>query len=455
MRRSCSIVSRSSSGRRPRNSSELEALLAEQRDPGSPSFRRWLSPEEYAERFGMSEADLEQVRAWLVSQGLVVQATARSRNELFFRGTAAQIERAFRTELHRYRVGHEVHFANSTEPSVPAAFADVVLAIRKLSDFRPQPRLRRPFAAPRFTSAISGNHFLAPDDFATIYDVHPLWAAGWDGTGQRIAVIGQTALGPGSSAADVDAFRAASGLPPTLLQQVLVPGSGSSTVCSGDILEAHLDVQWAGAVARNATVVYVYTGVRAGRNCQTTDFNVWDALQHAVANNLAPVISMSYGACEAANGLGFAQTVRSWAQQANAQGQTDHHGVGGSGRRRLRAAGLPVRDDGPRGRRPVRHSRSDERRRHALRRRRRQRGHVLERDEQREQRVGAAVHRRVGLGRFGRSTSSSAAGSPRAAAARAASSRSRSGRAASACRRTDGATCRTSPWQRPRCTTRT
>ncbi|MEX2205897.1 MAG: protease pro-enzyme activation domain-containing protein, partial [Myxococcota bacterium] len=301
---------------------ELEALLAAQQDPSSPRFRQWLSPDEYAARFGMSDADLGQVRVWLGEQGLAPQGTSRSRNELYFRGTAAQIERAFRTELHRYRVGDELHYANATEPSVPAAFADVVLAIRKLSDFRPQPRLRRPTAAPRFTSEISGNHFIAPDDFATIYNVKPLWDAGWDGSGQRIAVIGQTALGPGNSAADVDAFRAASGLPATLLQQVLVPGSGASTLCDDDILEAHLDVQWSGAVARNATIVYVYTGVRSGRTCETADTNVWDALQYAITNNLAPVVSTSYGACEAANGQSFAQTVRGWVQQANAQGQT-------------------------------------------------------------------------------------------------------------------------------------
>ena len=301
---------------------ELEALLAEQRDPSSPSYHQWLTSDEYAARFGMSDVDLAQVSAWLRSQGFTVQETSRSHNELYFSGTAAQIESAFRTEIHRYRVAGDVHFANATEPSVPEAFADVVLAIRKLSDFRPEPRLRRAFAAPSFTSAISGNHFLAPDDFATIYNVQPLWAAGWDGTGQRIAVIGQTALGPGDSAADVDAFRAASGLPAASLQQILVPGSGSSTVCSDDILEAHLDVEWSGAVARSATIVYVFTGVQTGRTCDTTDASVWDALQYAVTNNVAPIISTSYGACEAANGLAFAQTVRGWMQQANAQGQT-------------------------------------------------------------------------------------------------------------------------------------
>ncbi len=301
---------------------DLDALLAEQRDPASPGFEKWLTPDEYAARFGMSDADLSTATEWLESQDLTVQRTARSRNEISFRGTAAQIENAFRTEIHRYRIGSEVHFANATEPSVPRSFGDSVLAIRNLSDFRPQPRLRRAVRGPRFTSGITGNHFLAPDDFATIYGVQALYDAGFDGTGQRIAVVGQTALGAGNSPADIEAFRAAAGLPAANLQQVLVPGTGSSTVCSDDLVEAHLDVEWSGAIAKNATIVYVYTGVRSGRSCENTTANVWDALHYAITNNLAPILSTSYGACEAANGAGFARTVRSWVQQANAQGQT-------------------------------------------------------------------------------------------------------------------------------------
>lgn len=306
----------------PEQQRALDTLLAEQQDPSSPNHQKWLTPDEFASRFGMSEADLGEVRAWLNAQGLSVQETSRSQNEISFRGTAAQIETAFLTEIRRYRIGDRLHYANATEPSVPAAFSDSVLAIRNLTDFRPQPRLRRAAAGPHFTSSLTGNHFVAPDDFATIYNVKALYDAGYDGTGQRIAVIGQTALGAGGSAADIDAFRAASGLPAANLEQVLVPGTGNSTVCSDDVIEAHLDVEWSGAVARNATIVYVYTGVRSGRTCATTSSSVWDALQYAVTNNLAPVISTSYGACEAANGSGFARTVRGWMQQANAQGQT-------------------------------------------------------------------------------------------------------------------------------------
>ena len=326
--------------------SELAALVAEQQDPRSPRYQTWLSPDEYAARFGMSPADLAEVSAWLRAQGLSVGETSRSGNELYFSGTAAQIEDAFRTEIHRYRVDGEVHYANATEPSVPEAFADVVLALRNLSDFRPKPRLRRPGVAPRFTSSISGSHFLAPDDLATIYNADALHAAGYDGTGERIAVIGQTALGPGNSTADIAAFRAAAGLPTANLQQILVPGTGSSTVCSDDILEAHLDVEWAGAVARNATVVYVFVGVAPGRTCATTSANVWDALQHAVANNLAPIISTSYGACEASNGLAFARMVRAWMQQANAQGQTITAASGDAGAADCEPRGSAVASSG-------------------------------------------------------------------------------------------------------------
>jgi subtilase family serine protease len=308
---------------------DLEALLAAQQDPQSPEFHHWITPDEYAARFGMSDADLAEVSDWLRSHGLVVHGAGPSRTELSFSGTAAQVENAFRTEVHEYLVNGELHRANATDPSIPSAYADVVLAIRRLSDFRPRPRLRRPTG--RFTSSISGNHYLAPGDVATIYGLKPLYAAGFDGTGQKIAVIGQSALAAGGATTDIDAFRAAGGLPPTLLQQVLVPGSGAPIVCAGDVGEADLDVEWSGAIAPNATIVYVYTGVSSGRTCATTPYSVWDSLHYAVSHALAPVISMSYGACEAANGLAFAQVVRGWAQQANAQGQTIVAASGDSG----------------------------------------------------------------------------------------------------------------------------
>jgi subtilase family serine protease len=295
--------------------SDLDRLLREQQDPSSPNYHKWLTPEQYASRFGMTQNDLAKVTSWLQSQGLAVDGISRSRTEISFSGTVGQVEYALKTELHNYSIKGEQHFANATDVALPAAFSREVLDVRGLNNFHPKPRFRR--LSPRFTSSISGNHFVIPGDFATIYDLGPLYSQGLDGAGQTIAVMGQTAI----SLSDIDAFRAASGLSkyePTLL---LVPNTGNAPTCSDDEGEADLDLEWSGAVAKNASIIYVYVGVGTGACGKSRTKDVFDALQYAIANNVAPVISISYGNCEANLGT-FVNTMRQWAQQANAQGQT-------------------------------------------------------------------------------------------------------------------------------------
>jgi len=171
---------------------------------------------------------------------------------------------------------------------------------------------------PNFTSHQTGNHFVAPGDFATIYNV----PAALDGTGQTIAVVGQTQI----NTSDIDAFRTAAGLPARTsgnFQQVLITGGGTG-FNDGDEVEANLDLEWTQAVAKKATILYVYAG------SNSTTKNVFDALQFAIDNNLAPVISISYGNCEA-NLTSFVTTLQQEAQQANAQGQTIMAASGDSG----------------------------------------------------------------------------------------------------------------------------
>ena len=242
----------------PDQQSALEKLLADQQNSNSPNYHKWLTPEQYATRFGMSDADLAKVSGWLKSQGLAVDGYSRARTRVFFSGNASQIENAFHTELHRYLVDGEIRFANALEVSLPGAIANVVAGVRGLDSFRPRPRAIP--VKPNFTSHVSGNHFLSPADFATIYNLKPLWDAGLDGTGETIAVVGQTQIRP----RDVDAFRSAAGLSPTNLQLVSVDDpTGFST---GDEVEADLDVEWSGGVAKNATILYVYVGTNSISN---------------------------------------------------------------------------------------------------------------------------------------------------------------------------------------------
>jgi uncharacterized protein (TIGR03437 family) len=273
----------------------LEQLLASQRDPQSTDFRRWLTPEEFGIRFGLSSPDLEGVTEWLRSQGLRPGPAARGRHWLSFSGTAERVGRAFRTQMRRYESDGEMHYANATDPSIPEALAGIVEMVDGLNDFAP-----KPMSIVRPQQNVGGSHYLAPEDFATIYNLKPLFDAGIDGTGQSVVVIGQTSI----ELPDIRLFRSQFGLPASDPQLVLFgtdPGARAN-----DQVEAALDVEWAGATAPGAKVIYAYAGT------------VTTALLNAVDQNLGPVITMSYGGCEQAFPLMWRYVV----QQANAQGIT-------------------------------------------------------------------------------------------------------------------------------------
>jgi uncharacterized protein (TIGR03437 family) len=281
----------------------LEKLLEEQQNPSSPNYHRWLTPEEFGDRFGLNQSDYAEVVRWVESQGFHVENRARARNWVAFSGSAQQVQSAFHTEIHRFLVGGESHFANVTNARIPEALRKLVSGVRGLDDF-----LKRPASTgPEFTSS-TGAHQLSPDDWATIYDVAALYNMGIDGSGQRIAIIGRSDM----NQAYVDAFRSRFGLPPSTIEQHLIgPDPGVTNAAA----EAALDLEWSGAVARKATIVYVYANI----------FN--DAAQGAIDQNLAPVMSQSFGTCELESAEGY----RSMAQQANAQGITWLASSGDSG----------------------------------------------------------------------------------------------------------------------------
>jgi len=286
----------------PAQQADLTQLLAAQQTPGSPDYHHWLTPEQFAARFGVNQADLDTISRWLESQGLTVVSVARGRNSIAFKGYAAQVEAAFAIELHEYLVNGETHFANSSDPSVPAAFSGMVTGIRGLTDFRLKPRIH---LRPMFTAS-DGQHSLAPDDFATIYNVAPLYAAGINGTGQSMVIAGQTAI----NLSDIQTYRSNYGLPANNPQIMTVPGSRAPGIVSSDLAEADLDLELSGAVARNATILFVYTE------------DVMNAVQYAIDQDLAPVVSVSYGDCEAETPATDLSAYRSWAQQGNAEGIT-------------------------------------------------------------------------------------------------------------------------------------
>ena len=296
--------------RTPAQQAALEALIAAQQDPASPQYHQWLTPEQFGARFGMASSDLAKVQTWLQQQGFTIDAVARSKTFIQFTGSVAQFEFAFQTQMHYYQVQGNKHFAPSSELAIPTALASTVETIRGVSDFKPH-SFHRParLAKPSFTSSISGSVFFTPGDIKTTYDVNSLLNTGDTGSGQSIAIMGQSQV----DVTDVENFQSAAGLPKKDPTMVYVPNTGVPAFNSGDEGESDLDLEWSGAMAPGANIYFVYTGNGSNSN------GVFDSIQYAIDQKIGDIISVSYGACETALGT-FTQ--ESLYQQATSQGQT-------------------------------------------------------------------------------------------------------------------------------------
>ena len=309
----------------------ITQLLAQQQDRKSPNYHKWLTPEQYADRFGLSQADMRQMAALLKSKGFTMIQQARGRNWISFTGTAAEVQNAFGAEIHHYNVKGELHYANATAPQIPAALSGVVSGLMGLHDFLPKPMNHRP--QPNYYSSNLQAQFIAPGDIATIYDINALYTAGFDGTGQKLAVMGRTDI----YLADLNEFRSGFGLTTISTTncttnssgviispcndphfQYVLDGTDPGLSVSGDISEADLDLEWSGAVARGAQIIYV----------NSTD--TFTSFLYAISANVAPVISLSYGQCEFDDN--FLQTTHEPAlKQANLQGITFVNSSGDTG----------------------------------------------------------------------------------------------------------------------------
>ena len=303
---------------------DLNRLLKDQQDLNSPQYHRWLTPEQFADRFGISRNDIDKISAWLEGSGFQVLSVGRGRGTILFSGTAGQVEQALHTPIHRYRVDGEEHFANAAAPSLPKELADLVAGIGGLNDFRPKPPSRRGRPLGKLSDSLAairaqlldsqGDNLLVPDDLATIYDLGPLYKAGADGTGQTIAVVGQSDI----AISDIEGFRKAFNLPVNDPTRLLVPKTTNPGM-NGSMDEADLDLEWAGALAPKAQIIYVFSG------------NVFVSMYWAIDQNVAPVLSSSFGVCEWHLESSDFDLLDGWAQQGAAQGITWVSSSGDSG----------------------------------------------------------------------------------------------------------------------------
>lgn len=313
----------------------LQQLLDAQQTKDSANFHGWLTPKQFGEQFGPSDADVQAVTDWLTRQGFVVSKVAAGRTVVEFNGTAGQVKNAFHTEIHRFAANGEEHFANVSDPAVPQALAPVVAGVVALHNFpkekhvKPVGNFRRNKAigevTPLFTfsggtncggSSTASCFALGPGDFNKIYNVP---TTGADGSGQSIAIVGQSNI----NISDVHTFRSLFGLP-TNDPQIIVNGPDPGILgpsSTNDEGESVLDVEWAGAIAPAAHILFV-TSETTQANPNQVSAGIDLSALYIVDNNLAPVMSESYGSCEAGLGTAGNAFYSALWEQAAAQGIT-------------------------------------------------------------------------------------------------------------------------------------
>lgn len=308
---------------------DRDALLVDIQRPGSPSYHHWLTPEDYAARFGAKAEDIARASSWLASQGLTVHEPSRLGTRVTFTGTVAQFESAFQTEMHQYDVGGERHYAMARPPSVPADIGEHVLGVYNAHDFYPRhgkPNVHTvtPEATCPAGDLYCNGNGIAPPDWSFIYDVGPLYNPGLGGTkitgtGVTIAIVGITDI----AQSDLTAFRTRYGFTANNIVKTLVPNTGAAQGANGAGIEAVLDTEWAGTIAPAATIDYVYTG--AG------DANVSDAVYYAIEQNYGDVLSESWGGCEQGTTTADADVLEIYGSAANLEGTTYLAASGDSG----------------------------------------------------------------------------------------------------------------------------
>ncbi|MGA7155437.1 MAG: Ig-like domain repeat protein [Acidobacteriaceae bacterium] len=325
--------------RSPEQEAALDNLLEHQQDVSSPSYHQWLTPQQFGERFGPSSADIAQVTQWLDSSGFQVTHISASHLFIEFSGNADQVRQAFSTPIHRFVVNGQQHYANISDPTIPAALAPVVAGIDSLNNFQKQAQnvplgtysqANRRLDSPSYTfgggTDATSDYAIVPYDFATIYDLLPLWNAAptpLNGAGQTIAIVGRSDIDP----ADAPALWSYFGLDGTNAPEpkLVITYNGTNPGKTADEAEADIDTQWSGSVAPGATINLVVSASTA-----STDGVDLSAL-YIVDNNLATVLSESYGACESSMGATGVQFYGSLWQQAAAQGISVFVSSGDSG----------------------------------------------------------------------------------------------------------------------------
>ena len=263
-----------------RNPEALTNLLREIYDPASANFRHFLTPDEFAARFGPTEKDYQAVIAYARANGFTVTATHPNRMLLDVKGPVGVIETAFHVLMSEYQHPTEkrTFYAPDAAPSLELAVP--VLGISGLNNYAlPRPRL----IANLITNASNAtpNAGSGPGGTYAAYDFRAAYVPGWPltGTGQKVGLL----QFDGYHSNDIAYYESRAGLPSVTLSNVLLDGVTGNPSGGGGEVEVSLDIESSISMAPGLSMVIVYEGTS------------WhDILNRMATDNLAKQLSCSW-----------------------------------------------------------------------------------------------------------------------------------------------------------------
>jgi hypothetical protein len=294
----------------------LARLTRDQHTKGSPDYRHFLTPAEFAVRFGALPTDTSTVKAWLTGQGLQVTYANADGTYLVANGTVAQVEQTFKTHLGAFTGAAGTPFAhfvaNTSAPTVPTAVTAVAgLDTLSVAHTRAVHNALAPTAFPIPAST-------DPSDLWSVYEQ----PADNTGQGQKLAAFGWGA--PGSVTTDLRKFEANNHLPqiPFTVKQVGVP---NNTDLSG-LLEWDLDTQASSGMAPDAAGLTLYLANSGNSDLLAAAIDTWASDPQGATQG-----SGSYGLCDAFGWLGTFDAHEAALTKAAAEGRSFFASTGDAG----------------------------------------------------------------------------------------------------------------------------
>lgn len=294
-----------------RNVDELNKLLAEQANPASPQYRRFITPDQFAQRYSPAHADVDQVVAFLGKNGIRVIAVTPNRTLIQAEGTVSQLEAAFGVTINEYTWTSpagvkKTYFSNAQDPSVPSNLAGIVQSVIGLNTFAEFESMMRRSPQPAPKAFVSG---YTPQDLAQVYNYpnanNKNATTTLSGKGVKIAV----ATAENYDQKDMDEYYKQFGIKRTG-QVVNIYVGGNPNKVNG---ETTLDLQMVAGQAPGADIL-----MYMGNDPKFTTFTL--VFNQIVTDNKADIMSVSWGLCEDGTGKAQMLTEQAIFKQGAAQG---------------------------------------------------------------------------------------------------------------------------------------